>query len=240
MKVKIEIDYRESKIIQQLEQLQQLNSLTINFTTLNLPIGDFVIKNEMDDILFIIERKTIADLSSSIKDGRFREQKQRLLDSTNDASKIIYIIEGISSNYKYLLPQNTIDSAIQNLIFKHHYTIIFTKNIQHTVENILLFCKKLEQDEFGKDIKKEPVKLIKKCEAKENAILFNQLCMIPSISNTISQKIIDSLNIKCIADLIKLLTSEEECCILLKDIQITEKRKLGRNTSIRIYKSLFK
>ena len=46
----------------------------------NLDIGDYIFKYDDKDIL-IIERKTIEDYAASIKDGRHREQKQRLLSN---------------------------------------------------------------------------------------------------------------------------------------------------------------
>jgi ERCC4-type nuclease len=58
----------------------------------NLPLGDIIFQWDNENIL-IIERKTIDDLAHSIKDGRFREQKMRLI-SNYPTSKIMYLIEG--------------------------------------------------------------------------------------------------------------------------------------------------
>ena len=58
----------------------------------NLSIGDYHIKLNGNTIV-IIERKTINDLANSIVDGRYREQKKRLLDNF-EKEKILYILEG--------------------------------------------------------------------------------------------------------------------------------------------------
>ena len=50
----------------------------------NLDIGDIVIKDN-DKIIMMIERKTLEDLSASIKDGRYKEQKIRLKSATCSA-----------------------------------------------------------------------------------------------------------------------------------------------------------
>ncbi len=42
----------------------------------------------------MIERKTVDDLMASIKDGRHREQKIRLLKKQKDSVHIYYLIEG--------------------------------------------------------------------------------------------------------------------------------------------------
>jgi len=59
----------------------------------NLDIGDIIIYN--GSYKLIIERKTINDLVSSIKDGRYREQKMRLLSyrkkNTNHKNNLICI-----------------------------------------------------------------------------------------------------------------------------------------------------
>ena len=57
-----------------------------------LPLGDVIFQWNGKDI-WVIERKEITDLAHSIKDGRFREQKIRLL-SNYKPSQILYLIEG--------------------------------------------------------------------------------------------------------------------------------------------------
>lgn len=55
-----------------------------------LDLGDIQIRS--GDLTFVFERKTVADLAASIKDGRYREQKARLLSNV-PAHRIAYIIE---------------------------------------------------------------------------------------------------------------------------------------------------
>ena len=58
----------------------------------NLTVGDYLIKYKDKDVL-VIERKTINDYCASIKDGRHREQKKRLLTKYTK-NQIIYLVEG--------------------------------------------------------------------------------------------------------------------------------------------------
>ena len=46
--------------------------------TKNLELGDFVLRNAENNILVIIERKSINDLLASVKDSRYYEQCNRL------------------------------------------------------------------------------------------------------------------------------------------------------------------
>ena len=94
------IDNRETIKNYFIEKKNQNNYEWVTFQ--NLDLGDYLFKYNNQPIL-IIERKTIEDLASSIKDGRYREQKTRLLNTYNKKN-ILYLIEGdlmtLQSNYK--------------------------------------------------------------------------------------------------------------------------------------------
>ena len=68
------IDNRENDLIQLIEKLD------INFEKKNLILGDISFNKDENELL-IIERKTISDLVCSIKDGRHKEQKLRLMSN---------------------------------------------------------------------------------------------------------------------------------------------------------------
>jgi ERCC4-type nuclease len=133
--ITLEIDYREKSVIKLIEET---NNFPFKYNISNLIIGDFVIKQN-EDVLYILERKTIMDLSASITDGRFREQKQRLFESVNGCfDKIIYIIEGNRNLKKYgSIAKSTINSSIINLIFKHKYKVIHTIDEVDTIDNLI-------------------------------------------------------------------------------------------------------
>jgi ERCC4-type nuclease len=57
----------------------EINKENIIITSEQLEIGDIQII--FDDKLYVYERKTVSDLLSSINDGRYKEQKIRLLNS---------------------------------------------------------------------------------------------------------------------------------------------------------------
>jgi crossover junction endonuclease MUS81 len=141
-KLILEIDYRERKIIDFFKSEQKDD---INYNICNLEIGDFVFKENDDIIHYIIERKTVSDLAASIIDGRFREQKQRLLDCVGTNDKIIYIIEDDTTQKKICnLSKTIIDSSILNLIFKHKYKVIHTTSEKDKYFIFISIYKKLK------------------------------------------------------------------------------------------------
>jgi ERCC4-type nuclease len=91
----IKIDVRETALLQQINSnislIPAFKSLKVQ--TEPLPIGDIIINDGIEDKI-IIERKTVDDLLSSIKDGRYEEQSYRLNGSTHHNHNIIYLIEG--------------------------------------------------------------------------------------------------------------------------------------------------
>ena len=91
----IKIDAREQELFAACKMLIEDISIFNEFTmeSTNLPLGDVIINNGTNDIV-IIERKTLADLSSSIKDGRYEEQSYRLNGIEHHNHNIIYLIEG--------------------------------------------------------------------------------------------------------------------------------------------------
>ena len=82
----IKVDTREPDLLQQLNHITSsmpnFKNLVIKFET--LPIGDIIICDDNEAKpgepveKLIIERKSISDLLSSIKDGRYEEQSYRL------------------------------------------------------------------------------------------------------------------------------------------------------------------
>lgn len=231
----LEIDYREKAIIKHIEEYKP----DIKYNITNLPIGDFVFKED-NTISYIIERKTILDLAASITDGRFREQKQRLLESIGQPDKIVYILEGNKNQKKFgSISKSIIDSSILNLIFRHKYKVLHTLNDLETYDQLLSLYKKIASKELDK-IVEQNVKLIKKGESVQNNILSHMLSTIPGVSMNIAKKI-EEIYVT-LPNLINSYDKLEDISIkesMLSSIIINGKRKLGNALSKKIYNSLY-
>jgi ERCC4-type nuclease len=93
----------------------------IQIVTGNLPIGDIIICDDKQEERIVIERKSISDLSASIKDGRYEEQSYRLNGLHHENHNIIYLIEGDlngKNSFKDRVDKITIYSAMFSL---NHY-----------------------------------------------------------------------------------------------------------------------
>ena len=102
----------------------------INIDKKNLELGDIEINiNNIDYTnTLIFERKTLSDLNSSINDGRYKEQKNRLLSSYSN-NAITYIIEGDDIHKSINRNDKKISSAYINTLYRDNIKIIFNKNI---------------------------------------------------------------------------------------------------------------
>ena len=115
----------------------------------NLEIGDFIIKNNNDEIVMIFERKAHADLMSSIKDGRYNEQSFRLNQTPISNHNIFYIIEGNIMNFclkKTETQQKTLFSAMLSISFKKGFSLLHTIGPLETAEFIIRFVEKFESE----------------------------------------------------------------------------------------------
>lgn len=73
---------------------------------------------------YIVERKRMDDLASSIKDGRFHEQKFRLTDS--GLPNIVYLVESRGSNMHLGLPIQNLLQAVTNTQIHSRFIVKFT------------------------------------------------------------------------------------------------------------------
>lgn len=122
------IDNRE------LHLLDYFKSQNVNFSSSSLNLGDFLFEDKNQTLL--IERKTWNDLHSSIMDGRFREQRSRLLSWRNENKKIMYIIEGKKTQYEKEY------WTVVRLMLSYDIPVFFTENIESTGKFLTELCEK--------------------------------------------------------------------------------------------------
>lgn len=121
--MKIYIDSREHQLI------SLFSETDIKIEQKQLDIGDILITDDNDQVYCIIERKTIKDMLASVKDGRYKEQKLRLVSSFN-RKNILYLIEDFYSFEG--LNNRSIESTIIHSLFRDELKYIFSRNIKDT------------------------------------------------------------------------------------------------------------
>ena len=192
--MKLRIDNREHKLI------ELTNDNSFNFIEIStLDIGDIHICDNSNNILIIFERKTIPDLLSSIKDGRYSEQSLRLSENNLHNHNIYYLIEGHIGKYHN---ENLIYSTLCSISYFKGFSIYRTLNINETFKFLLQFYKKIEKDKrIGyyneNNTNKEEIdycstiKTKKKDNINPDNILKILLIQIPGISDKIAFTIYD-------------------------------------------------
>lgn len=112
--MKLFIDNREPKtIIDSLEFINNTSKNKIIIEIKSLDLGDYILYDEENEKnIIIIERKSLADLEASIKDGRYNEQSYRLSQNSLVNHNIYYLIEGSIINYKNKGFKNTLYSSL--------------------------------------------------------------------------------------------------------------------------------
>jgi ERCC4-type nuclease len=146
----IKVDNREVEVLAQIKQLILIPVFkNIQVIIENLPIGDFIIADEKEEII-IIERKTINDLLASIKDGRYNEQSYRLNGLTQHNHNIIYLVEGDVNKVNRFKGDNrteklTVYSAIFSLNHFKGFSVFRTFSIDETALTICNMAYKLEK-----------------------------------------------------------------------------------------------
>jgi len=143
--MKIILDEREttlySSILSNIKDKEQIIEKQV------LDLGDIIIKNENDNILLIIERKSLSDLLASIKDGRYEEQSHRLQYASEiPTHNIIYILEGMFSQLRSVQEKKMVLSAITSLNVFKGFSVIRTCSVTETAEFIINMTDKIERD----------------------------------------------------------------------------------------------
>ena len=204
--MKLQVDYREKRLIKLLEAyVNQFNFKNITIEIEKLDLGDAIICDDDGKEKIIMERKSLNDLASSIKDGRYVEQSHRLTNYPIHNHNIIYIIEGNLSIWenRYKVQANTLYSAIFSLNYYKGFSVIKTIDITETAEYLLRMCDKLNREkikvsyyESGEKNKKPNnyCSVVKK-EKKKNITPENIgeiiLSQIPGVSSGTSQIIMN-------------------------------------------------
>jgi len=232
-------DCREGSLITELNTKNVLYDLSLNITSKNLHLGDVIISDLSENPIVIFERKTLYDLASSIKDGRFKEQSERLINSNSlNNHNICYLIEGNMNSYnetKGRMVKKALWSAMTDLNYFKGFSVFSTINTTQSAEYILRYCDKLNREFKKGKLTYEPVaysdtlKSVKKENVTKENIHVIMLNQIPGISGKISKVIMDHCG--SLRNLIEICTlNREELFQLCTTDKNNKKRKINKST----------
>jgi len=201
---------RESLIIPTLQK--EINEIIdVNLEVCSMPLGDAGIYSDDGEELVLFERKALADLAASIKDGRYSEQSYRLSGIDTPNHNIVYIIEGTFDQYKHKsnkVHPSTLLSAMVSLNFFKGFSVMRTCNPLETCELIMRFLEKIVKSKGKKPFYSgnqsvsietsstalpssytSVVKRVKKENITVRNIVSLMLCQIPNVSTASAEAI---------------------------------------------------
>jgi len=250
--MKIILDDRETHLYSAICEMQSTMEKPFEIEKKPICLGDIHFVQDDKEIL-IIERKSLQDLVSSIKDGRYEEQSYRLIHSSGiHRHHIVYVVEGLFSQLRQPRDKKMVYSAMTMLQLYKGFSVIRTQSVVNTAEWILYTADKLgrelergnlpwtpESKEGGGE---EPIpycNVVKKTK-KDNITPDNIgeiiLSQIPSISSVSAIAIMKKFG--TITQLIDAIRNDPTC---LNDIVCETKgktRKIGKNVVENILKFL--
>jgi hypothetical protein len=113
-----------------------------------LILGDIALEiKDTNESVVLFERKSLSDLLSSIKDGRYNEQSHRLIHSSQTHThNIVYIIEGMYSQLRTPLDRRICLSAMTSLLYYKGFSVIRTCSLSETAEWIFSMSSKIHKE----------------------------------------------------------------------------------------------
>jgi crossover junction endonuclease MUS81 len=142
----IRVDMRETELF----SLFQINlaGATHALQSEALPVGDVILSSADGATDYIVfERKSLADLAASIRDGRYKEQSLRLQAFPNvHCHNVVYIIEGDFARYNERfskIGKGALQSAMCSLNYYKGFSVVRTMSVLETYDIIHSYANKL-------------------------------------------------------------------------------------------------
>ena len=137
--LRVVVDSRETRLICEMQD-RPFSS----WTTKMLDLGDIHIVDSKGVVVCVIERKTWSDWAASIRDGRYREQKARMLrwqqtPTETKHKRCMYIVEGnipslqTAGFYKIGgMDVDTLTKSICSTILRDNVPVLFSETTEQT------------------------------------------------------------------------------------------------------------
>jgi len=177
--------------------VNNLHPSDITITIEPCAIGDGCIRTSDSKIVYIFERKAKGDLLASIKDGRYKEQKSRLLATGLPPRQCIFIIEDLeypSSKSAQQRDRLAIWSSITNSFHRDGFTVFLTKNPTESATYLLSLLNSASKFEIGAidEVITKPIITndVKKSSVDKSNWFIQSLTLISNVSEEIAKAIV--------------------------------------------------
>ncbi|KAL3279187.1 hypothetical protein HHI36_016700 [Cryptolaemus montrouzieri] len=176
--------------------LCELLHLNVKYEVKNLKVGDYCWicrdRTSKDELVlpYVIERKRMDDLASSIKDGRFHEQKFRL--NQCGLQNVIYMIETYGKNDEHVgLPLSSLYQATINTMIQDGFSVKFVEGTRGVAEYLSCMSNLLRKNYETKTIvscSKENISRISICDDLVSLMFFREFNQLSSKAKNFTVK----------------------------------------------------
>jgi ERCC4-type nuclease len=139
--VNLIVDVREKHLCSILTEFQ------VPYTTAALDVGDILIQNAEGEPLLVVERKSHADFAASNQDGRYREQRARLMAVRGSGVAVLYILEGSWTSMTYgRTTEAQLKRLTLRLMLRYGIPVLCVNDITETADWTKTFLSQLNDD----------------------------------------------------------------------------------------------
>jgi len=218
---------------------RDLIPLMPNWPVKMLPIGDLWIGvkgEEIQEGSVIAERKTVTDFEASFLDGRYREQRTRLLAYCSEKkAKPFYIIEGTFDRPQQRLEKKALWKLLTRLSLRYGIGLFFTKSLEETAQLAETLLEQWTDDPKvfqGETVSyAETLHVNKKDNTSTSQVVQTMMiAQVPGISVKTAQALL--LTHKSFESVFKATEAE------LAATQVTESRKFGAAAAKKLWTAL--
>jgi len=144
--MKVVVDVRESALLLALTPLlAEIRGVTLSSAALS--VGDIAFYDDADLLLVLLERKTVDDLASSHGDGRYKEQRARLLAQRGAGVSVGYLVEGTASAFTAArFSEADLKNATLRLQFRYTIPVFPTSSVADSAALVKAVCVALLRD----------------------------------------------------------------------------------------------
>ena len=234
--VSVCIDNREADLLR-LWKSHGATPYTLTVEALN--VGDVRICQDGKPVI-VIERKALADLEASYGDGRYAEQKMRLINC--DAPHVVLLVEGYtSSKAKSETNRKRLLSTFCNSMFRDRISVYHTASLLDTFEWIHHTACQLQKNKFNEPAEHrkrakytDVIKMSKKANVTPEKALEIQLATIPGVSARMARVV--TAQYPTMMDLVEAYQAVDESQRpdMLADLRVDGKQRLA-SRSAKIY-----
>ena len=201
-----------------------------------LPIGDLWIGLSGEMIApggVIAERKAADDLEASILDGRYREQRTRLLSHCQQTgARALYIIEGDLDRLHGRLTKQALLKFLTRLTLRYGVAVLQTANLRETAELARILHDQWKEDPQvfqGQTVAYAEVLSVSRKQNRQDNLASAMLQQCPGVSATVAQALMTQF--QSFASLYKATEAE------IANVQM-DKRRVGPAVAKRLYAAL--